>query len=321
LLLCLAVGYSMGLVYLSSAPLSLAGTAAFIVCSFALFRAGIFVHEITHMRDAQMRGFQVGWNLLCGIPMMMPSHFYTSHIDHHNTQHFGTPHDGEYLPLASGKLGEIGWFFAQTVWMPALIAVRLLVSPLTFVHPRVRRFALERWSSYVINFQHRLDVRPGAHRRAWAALELACSLRIALPIAIVAFGVWPWSRLLLMYVLACFVLGLNYIRNLVSHRYRNDGQPMTHAEQLADSTTIANRNLLTGLFFPVGLRYHALHHLFPGIPYHNLGRAHRRLVEQLPPDAVYRQTIFPGYWAAVRDLLANVRKHEAQRRAACAAAA
>jgi len=28
---------------------------------------------------------------------------------------------------------------------------------------------------------------------------------------------------------------------------------------------------------PVGLRYHALHHYFPGIPYHNLGFAYQRL--------------------------------------------
>jgi fatty acid desaturase len=176
-------------------------------------------------------------------------------------------------------------------------------------------------SSYVINFEHRLEVRPNAPRRAWAALELACSLRIMLPLAIVGLGVWPWSRLVMMYVLAMFVLGLNYIRNLVSHRYQNDGQPMTHAGQLADSTTIANRNPITGLFFPVGLRYHALHHLFPGLPYHHRGQAHRRLIEQLPSDALYHQTIFPGYWAAVRDLLANVRRRQPRHRRTTAAPA
>jgi hypothetical protein len=38
-------------------------------------------------------------------------------------------------------------------------------------------------------------------------------------------------------------------------------------------------------FFPLGLRYHALHHLFPSLPYHALGTAHRRLIVALPPDS------------------------------------
>jgi fatty acid desaturase len=87
---------------------------------------------------------------------------------------------------------------------------------------------------------------------------------------------------------------------------------MTHAEQLADSITITGHPLWTELFFPLGLRYHALHHLFPGIPYHNLGRAHRRLMEKLPPGSPYHQTVFPSYFAAARQLFANVRAASAR---------
>ena len=47
--------------------------------------------------------------------------------------------------------------------------------------------------------------------------------------------------------------------------------------------------MLPFLWAPVGLRYHALHHLMPRLPYHNLGIAHRRLVEALPVDHAYRQ--------------------------------
>jgi len=45
---------------------------------------------------------------------------------------------------------------------------------------------------------------------------------------------------------------------------------------------------------PVGLRYHALHHYFPGIPYHNLGFAYQRLITSLPEAAGYREITSPG---------------------------
>ena len=63
--------------------------------------------------------------------------------------------------------------------------------------------------------------------------------------------------------------------------------------------------LLSGLaLFPVGLRYHALHHLFPSPLYRALGEAHRRLLQALPVDSPYRCTIRTGFIQAVRELLA-----------------
>jgi fatty acid desaturase len=185
--------------------------------------------------------------------------------------------------------------------------MRLLLSPFTFLHPRLRAFVLEHMSSYVINFRHRLTVAKNAPRRAWAALEIACSLRLAGMFGVVLIGIHPPTRIVQLYFLAVFSMLLNYIRNLVAHRYENTGGQMTHAEQLADSITITGHPILTELFFPVGLRYHALHHLFPGIPYHNLGIAHRRLMARLPADSPYRQTVFPSYLAAARTLWANAR--------------
>ena len=85
--------------------------------------------------------------------------------------------------------------------------------------------------------------------------------------------------------------------------------------QLLDSCTIAPKGGLGGpigalvraLWAPVGLRYHALHHWIPSLPYHNLGRAHRLLLTALTPDAPYGRTIEPGFSAAIRDLVARAR--------------
>ncbi len=51
--------------------------------------------------------------------------------------------------------------------------------------------------------------------------------------------------------------------------------------------------------FPVGLRYHALHHLFPFLPYHNLGKAHARLIARLPAGSPYHAVNCHSYFVAV----------------------
>ena len=90
---------------------------------------------------------------------------------------------------------------------------------------------------------------------------------------------------------------------------------LTMVEQLLDSCTIAGRSTVGTLIMtaaraaaaPVGLRYHALHHWIPSLPYHNLGRAHRLLVDSLAPDAPYRAATYPGFTPVVVDLVHRAR--------------
>ncbi len=303
LILTTSLGYGAASVYLRSAAFSSVQIAAFLVAGFALFRVGSFIHEITHLRKGELLGFRVGWNLFCGIPMLMPSFFYENHIDHHNSHRYGTVHDGEYLPLGSGSRWQILWFWLQVPVLPLYIFFRVLIlGPISFLHPRLRKWTLEHASSFVINFRHRLVVPPWAPRRWWAVLELACSLRAAALAGVLLLGIYPWTRGLQLYFLALMTLGLNYVRNLVAHHYRNTGGQMTHIEQLEDSVNITGNPLTTELFFPLGLRFHALHHLFPSLPYHNLGAAHRRLMAKLPADSPYRGTVYPSYWSVIREL-------------------
>jgi fatty acid desaturase len=44
----------------------------------------------------------------------------------------------------------------------------------------------------------------------------------------------------------------------------------------------------------VGLRYHALHHLLPALPYHRLAEAHRRLTAELPVSSAYHRAHHKG---------------------------
>jgi fatty acid desaturase len=97
---------------------------------------------------------------------------------------------------------------------------------------------------------------------------------------------------------------INTLRTLGAHKYEGDGRPFDRAGQLRDSIDVPGR-FWTALWAPVGLRYHALHHYFPGIPYHNLGKAHRRLTAALPEGALYPEQTNPGLAWSLRDLLCH----------------
>ncbi len=297
----LIVGYGCGAVYLNSSWHQPQTVVCFVVAVCALYRLGSFMHEIVHFRTREMHTFRIVWDILAGIPMLTPSFFYESHKDHHNAQHYGTDHDGEYLPLGNGTLKDVGLFFAQVFIQPILVILRFLLAPVTFVHPKLRRWVLERASSFVIDFRYRRPIPSGAPLRSWAMMDVACSLRAWAIFAFVIAGFTEWTRIPQLYFLATSILALNYLRTLAAHRFLSDGQKMSHEEQLLDSTNIEGGSL-TEILFPLGMRYHALHHLFPKLPYHNLGIAHRRLTARLAADSPYRETVFPSWIAVIRQL-------------------
>ena len=93
-----------------------------------------------------------------------------------------------------------------------------------------------------------------------------------------------------------------------TNRYLSSGEPMTFVEQMLDSTTIPG-GPWSALWAPLGMRFHALHHLFPAMPYHAMGAAHRRLMRQLPPDSPYHQTVVRSLPASILNLVRAARTH------------
>lgn len=282
----------------------------FLAGTVLIYRSSLFVHEIVHMPRKEMKAFRWFWNFFAGVPMMVPSFSYESHTHHHSSRHYGTEEDGEYLPLASGSIAGVAIFLAQIFFQPILVYLRyLLLTPFSFVHPEIRRWTLTHASSLVINFKYSNSKRPARHNREDLFWELFTSFRAMVMIGLVIGGVMPVIRLPKLLMVAMFVLTLNHIRTLAAHRYRSHGEAISHLEQFQDSTNISG-NWFTELLCPLGLRYHALHHLFPGIPYHNLGRAHRRLMSELPEGSIYHESVYPNFRSVIRELFAQIRSGE-----------
>jgi fatty acid desaturase len=279
----------------SWSPGLIAGVAVcYFVTVIAYMRALMFIHELVHLPKGKFRGFRFAWNALCGIFFLVPSFLYYPHVEHHRRKHYGTDKDGEYLPLSHRSPWMIVGFVLQAMLIPFLGLARfLIISPICWLFPSARSWVHRYASTMVVDpFYERTDASPALMRTVvlqeffvfvWCVWFL------------VRGGImrdqWLDPFWLVAYAVGVGVLIVNELRTLGAHRWSNDGESeMTFEEQLLDSFNYPYRPWITELWGPIGTRYHALHHLFPSLPYHNLGEAHRRLSEGLPQDSPYHKT-------------------------------
>lgn len=277
----------------------------YVVAGISFYRATVFSHELTHFRQGTMKGFRFAWNALCGVPFMFPTFLYDDHKAHHTNHKFGTPADSEYLPLGHGSWLGIVHFMSKIFLVPVMGTFRFVIlAPIAWVFPSQRARVWSQSSAAVsLNLAHRRPQPTAAEARSWLMQEIVCFVYAITVFTLMGFGVLPWTLLVYYYFTFLLVALLNYTRTLGAHRYLHDGEPMTYVEQLLDSNTFPGHPLLTELWAPLGMRYHALHHLVPSLPYHNMGIAHRRLMRELPEDSPYRQTVRKNLGEALGELI------------------
>ncbi len=293
MLVSAAIGYAgiAGAILLSGWPAWVCGGVAVVT----LYRALLFIHDLTHIHKNALPGFRFAWNLLVGVPMLTPSFMYEGvHTLHHARTRYGTAEDPEYLPLALMKPWSLPLFIIVAILLPFGLLIRSAVLvPLGAVIPPLRKLVWERASSLSINPDFRRRPPEGAFARMVWWQELGASVwAIAL---LASTQVWGWRPLLVAIAVVSAVALLNQIRTLVAHLWENDGEAMTVTAQYLDSVNVPPPELLTPLWAPVGLRYHALHHLLPSMPYHSLGEAHRRITAHLGAGSTYEQASYTGF--------------------------
>ena len=278
-----------------------------VIAILALYRAGSFIHELTHIKHSALPGFRLGWNLIAGIPLLVPSFMYEGvHTLHHARTRYGTADDPEYLPLALMKPWTVPLFVLVSALGPVALLFRFAVlSPLSLVIPKLRTFVVARYSALSINPAFRRRAPDGALRTQWLWQETGASLWAIALIVMVATGIIPIRAFLIGLGIASGVMVINQIRTLVAHLWENEGEPMTVTAQYLDSVNVPPPALLPALWAPVGLRYHALHHLLPSVPYHALATAHRRLAAALDGGTSFHGANYRGLPGLVRRLVAS----------------
>ncbi|MDR6789414.1 fatty acid desaturase [Sphingomonas sp. BE138] len=267
-----------------------------VVAVLALYRGMSMIHELTHVKHAALPGFRSAWNALIGVPMMIPSFMYEGvHNLHHAKTRYGTSEDPEYLPLALMKPWTLPVFILVSALAPVGLLIRFgVLAPVSALSPKLRAAVVARYSALSINPHFRRRMPHGEEKARWDRLEAATAAWAVALVVLTATGVIPLKAFLIFLAVGSGVALINQVRTLVAHLWENEGEVMSVTAQYLDSVNVPPPALLPVLWAPIGLRYHALHHLLPGVPYHALGEAHRRLTAVLEPGSPYYKANYKG---------------------------
>src|SRR5512144_1864368 len=161
-----------------------------LVAVLALYRAGSFIHELTHIKKGAVRGFRLTWNLIVGVPLLVPSFMYEGvHNQHHAKTYYGTANDPEYLPLALMHPWTLPVFLIAAALAPIGMLIRFaILAPLSLLSKTLRAAVVGKYSGLQINPKFVRPSPEGEFARDWAWQEGAASVWAIALLALVALG-------------------------------------------------------------------------------------------------------------------------------------
>lgn len=257
-----------------------------VVAAIFVARLGIFAHELSHRPgDRRMRAFYWVWQLTAGAIVLIPSaRFVDPHTAHHTTGIFRTKDDPQYLLVRSS--GRLAFF--------VLVVLPFLTPLYTFFQMVIASIggltledSLDAFTRRRFNFSISTPL-PASKRN-----EVAWLSRYYLA-AFTLFALLLPEALPFYY---CVLVGgwlVIVLRIPLEHELQQYAETSERQDQMLDSFTVETPLAL--IVQPLGFRYHTAHHMYPGVPYHNLPTLHEHLKATVPQ---YRNSIV-SYWTAIR---------------------
>jgi fatty acid desaturase len=293
--------------FVRSFPIAMTG---FVLAVLALYRASYFNHELAH-HARRLPGFEIAWNLGVGIPLLIPSFLYSDHRNHHSDHSFGTDSDAEYLPPGLRNMRGAAALLALAFLLPLIYLVRFAVlAPAAWLVPAVRQWVDVRASGIGLLGLSRRVPPTDSERPIWRVQEAACFCYLVAIAAGLLIGLIPIELAFQFYSITATMLVLHGFRIMAGHRYASKGGVHNRLEQVLDSFNFTHNRPLTWLLVPLGFHLHALHHLFPNIPYHNLPEAHRRIAAALPSNSIYHTVESTSYFAELACFMLRGRERD-----------
>lgn len=303
-------------------PLSVAQIGLTLTAALALLRAVLFTHELAHLKKGTFGAFRFAWNMLAGTPFLVPSYSYTGvHIDHHRPGVYGSVRDGEYVSFGAGRPWRIIAYVLLSLILPLLLLVRFVVlTPLSWIIRPLRGLIWRRMSSLAIDLNYDRHPPNKDDDETWLLQETATTIAAVGVAALIFFKLLPLALFGVWYAVTVTILLVNSVRTLGAHAYRYSGEvTVSKPEEFLDSINVPSGDIVSRLIAPVGLRFHATHHLFPATPYHNLPKLHEALETELSDSTAYRSTSRKSFFDALARLWreasdADARRTQAMRR-------
>lgn len=279
--------------------------------SIFFYRAIAFTHELVHLRKGAVPGFFIAWHILCGIPLLAPNFLYRAiHVAHHSKKNYGKESDGEYIGFGIRSRWLIIGHFFYNLLIPILSIFRfMIIAPLSLVNKKFRAFVMSKMSFMGLKFSFsRAIPEKKGERLEWYLIEFSCCLFIWLIFGLVALGAFSSAVMFYWYLVMICILTMNSLRSLgATHWYRSSGDTLSFDDQIKDSISITNKSLFTKILCPVETQYHALHHMFPSIPYHSLGNAYEHLLKNFPNAEILRRTSRDSLITSWKEILSQSR--------------
>jgi len=271
---------------------------AFFFGTILIYRGQLFIHEVVHQRK-NITGLALAYEIFFGWPNSYPSYIHDPHLAHHGKKTYGTKEDAEYTPHINDSWLKMLQPIISSLLLPIFSTIRFcLLPPLMIFFPlNWKKKIYQHASTLIVEIKYKRPIKSDVEIKTMMINDLICSLYRWAFITVLVLGIIPLKTLWVWLAMIFIASALNMYRTKIAHRYLGDGKPMSQEGQLLDSVTVSG-SFLSAIWAPVGLRYHSAHHLYPVMPYHNLGKLHAYLSSPEMSDHPYNRTVFATFFKA-----------------------